>query len=66
MDERKTGDTEWFGEAVLDIILTLDPKEVLEAYNATRLYELRLPKADVDELRKRGMTIADAIKVALR
>jgi hypothetical protein len=62
LEERKTGDTEWFSDRVLDTIATLDPKPILTAYRNTREYTVRLDKADVEVLRKRGMTIEDAVR----
>jgi predicted GIY-YIG superfamily endonuclease len=56
---------EWFTEAVLDTIRGLDPRPVLKAYADTRMYEFRLDKHDVDALRKRGLDVEAAVKLAL-
>jgi hypothetical protein len=64
LEERLTGDTEWFGEAVLDSIRDLAPKPVLKAYKNTRHFEMRLDRDDVETLKRAGLTVADAVRKA--
>ena len=56
---------EWFEEAVLDSIEGLDPRAVLRLYAQTRVYEVRLARADVEALAERGLSISDAVLLAL-
>lgn len=65
LEERRSGDTEWFHEAVLATILHVDPKPIMKAYSRTSLYELRLDRDDIKQLKLRGLTVEAAIKRAL-
>lgn len=61
LEGTKTGAHEWFEESVLDTILSLDLKAVVKEYEATRLYEIRVPVSVVEALKARGMTLEDAL-----
>lgn len=56
---------EWFAEDVLATVRTLDVAAVLAAYKRTRVYEVRLSRADVEALKARGLDIEDCVVSAL-
>ncbi|MGV1035306.1 MAG: GIY-YIG nuclease family protein [Microbacteriaceae bacterium] len=56
---------EWFSESVLEGIEQLDPAKVVKEYRATRIYEIRLARADVEALEQRGLSVEDAVQMAL-